>query len=200
MILTLPLNLEYLKNRYKMGDKEINLLMKKVLPTLVKRLTSDDQVEKIEIFTDTGFNIDIGFSSKIVITKSFTENLTKGEDVIESYIKSKKCKQDVIVMYNPLFPFISIKKLKIVFDRVCRGEINSAIGAYHSAQGVYDQIAAKNIDKGIFSVINMSKFIEQKSRIITPIEIVGLSALELVSLRLEEDYDLYGLIINSGLA
>lgn len=58
---------------------------------------------------------------------------------------------------------------------------------------------AKISDRGIFAVINKMKFLQEGSRLISPLDTVGLSALELVSLRSEEDYELYGLIVNSGL-
>ena len=48
-------------------------------------------------------------------------------------------------------------------------------------------------------MINKSEFMLKKNRLISPVDAVGLSALELVSLRVKDDYELYGLIVNSGL-
>ena len=58
---------------------------------------------------------------------------------------------------------------------------------------------AKRYDPGIISVINKSEFIRKGARLIPPADTVSLSALELVSLRSEEDFELYSLIVNAGL-
>ena len=94
---------------------------------------------------------------------------------------------------------MSIKKIKLIYDRVKDGYANSGLGTYYDSIGLTDLNNVKNIDRGIFSVINKSEFILKKTRLISPVDAVGLSALELVSLRVKDDYDLYGLIVNSGL-
>lgn len=166
---------------------------------LVERLSMDSRIDGIEVFSDVGFDLELGLSSKIKIIRSNTEEMTRSEDVILNYIATTQCKQEAIVIYNPLFPFISIKKIHFLFQRVTSGFANSGIGSYFDAQGLCDQNIAKSSDRGIFSVINKTEFLSQESRLIPPVDIVSLSALELVSLRSEEDYELYGLIVNSGL-
>jgi hypothetical protein len=199
MIITLPFNSEYLKNKYKMQDSDIKRLTKEALPMLVEKLSMDSRVDGIEIFSDIGFGLELGLSSKIKIIRSNTEGMTRPEDVILNYITTAHCKQEVIVIYNPLFPFVSIKKIDFLFQRVSSGFANSGIGSYFDAQGLCDENMAKSSDRGIFSVINKTEFLRKSSRLISPADTVSLSALELVSLRSKEDYELYGLIVNSGL-
>jgi hypothetical protein len=199
MILTLPYNIKYLKNRYQLIDDDVERLTKKALPELIKRLSLESLVDQLDIFTDIEFNLELGLSSKINIIKSETEKLVRAEDVIESYINISNNQQEVLVIYNPLFPFLSIKKIKFIYDRVKDGHSNSGLGSYYDSMGLTDLNNVKNIDRGIFSVINKSEFILKKNRLISPVDTVGLSALELVSLRVKDDYELYGLIVNSGL-
>ena len=199
MILTLPYNIRYLKNRYQLLDDDVERLTKKALPELIKRLSLESLVDQLDIFTDVEFNLELGLSSKINIIKSETDKLVRAEDVIESYINISNNEQEILVIYNPLFPFLSIRKIKFIYDRVKEGHANSGLGSYYDSIGLTDLNNVKNIDRGIFSVIKKSEFILKKNRLISPVDAIGLSALELVSLRVKDDYELYGLIVNSGL-
>jgi len=182
-----------------MEHSDLTRLTRDVFPMLLERLSMDWRVDGIEIFSDIDFSSEIGLSSKIIIIKSDTGKMTRAEDVILNYITETQCKQETIVIYNPLFPFISIDKIDLLFQRVGNGFANSGIGSYFDAQGVLDVNMAKYSDRGIFAVINKAEFLRKNARLIAPADIISLSALELVSLRHEQDYELYGLIVNSGL-
>lgn len=199
MIVVVPFNSKFLKKKYKKKDSDIKKLTIEVLPLLVERLSMDSRIDGIEIFSDIDFDLMLGLSSKIKIIKSNTEEMTRAEDVIVNYIMTTQCKQETIVIYNPLFPFVSIKKMDVLFQRVSNGFANSGIGSYFDGQGLSDENIAIRNDPGIISVINKTEFIRQGTRLISPADTVSLSALELVSLRSEEDYELYGLIVNAGL-
>ena len=199
MIVVVPFNSKFLKKKYKKQDSDIKKLIGEVLPRLVERLSMDSRIDGIEIFSDVSFNTVLGLSSKIKIIKSDTEEMTVAEDVIESYINSTQHKQETLVIYNPLFPFVSIKKMDILFQRVSNGFANSGIGSYFDDQGLSDENIAIGYDPGIISVINKTEFVRQGIRLVAPADTVSLSALELVSLRSKEDYELYGLIVNAGL-
>jgi len=194
-----PFNSKFLQTKYKKQDSDIKKLTKEVLPLLIERLSMDSRISRIEIFSDLNFDRVLGLSSKIKIIKSNTEEMTRAEDVITNYIMTTQCKQETIVIYNPLFPFVSIKKMDLLFQRVCNGFANSGVGSYFDAQGLNDENIAIMDDPGIISVINKTEFLRQGVRLISPTDTVSLSALELVSLRSEADYELYGLIINAGL-
>lgn len=182
-----------------MQDPDINRLTMDVLPLLIDRLSMDSRIDGIDILSDSDFGLDLALSSKINIIHSNTETMTKAEDVILSYIQATQCAHDVIVIYNPLFPFISIEKIDYLFQRVSSGHANSGIGSYFDAVGLSDLNVLGSNDPGIFSVINKAEFLRQGLRLIPPADTLSLSALELVSLRLKEDYELYGLIVNAGL-
>lgn len=199
MIVVVPFNSKFLKKKYKKQDSDIKKLIGEVVPRLVERLSMDNRIDGIEIFADINFDKLVGLSSKIKIIKSNTEKMTVAEDVIVSYINSTQCKQATLVIYNPLFPFVSIKKMDTLFQRVSNGFVNSAIGSYFDHQSLNDEDMASNYDPGIISVINKAEFLCHGTRLIAPADTVSLSALELVSLRTEEDYELYGLIVNAGL-
>ncbi len=183
-----------------MQDTDIDRFTRFVIPTLAGRLSMDYRVSGVEIFSDLDFISNIGLSSKIKYIKSNTESATRAEDVIEKYIAMTAEAQETVVFYNPLFPFVSINKIDYLFKRVSGGHANSGLGTYFDSQGLEDISLVKEADKGIFVVIDKSEFLRQGSRIMAPLDTISLSALELVSLRSEEDYELYGLISNSGLA
>ena len=199
MIVVVPFNSKFMKKKYNKQDADMKKLIGEVLPLLVERLSMDSRIEGIEIFSDTNFDAVLGLSSKIKIIKSNTDEMTVAENVIVSYINSTQCKQETLVIYNPLFPFVSIKKMDILFQRVSNGFANSGIGSYFDDQGLSDENITKRYDPGIISVINKKEFVRQGIRLLAPADTVSLSALELVSLRYEEDYELYGLIVNAGL-
>ena len=199
MIVVVPFNSKFLKKKYKKQDSDIKKLIGEVLPRLVERLSRDSRIDGIEIFSDINFDTVLGLSSKIKITKSNTEEMMVAEEVIVSYIMSTQCKQETLVIYNPLFPFVSIEKMDILFQRVNNGLANSGIGSYFDDQGLSDENIATRYDPGIISVVNKTEFVRQGIRLVAPADTISLSALELVSLRSEEDYELYGLIVNAGL-
>ena len=199
MIVVVPFNSKFLKKKYKKQDSDIKKLIGEVLPRLVERLSRDSRIDGIEIFSDINFDTVLGLSSKIKITKSNTEEMMVAEEVIASYIMSTQCKQKTLVIYNPLFPFVSIEKMDILFQRVNNGLANSGIGSYFDDQGLSDENIATRYDPGIISVVNKTEFVRQGIRLVAPADTISLSALELVSLRSEEDYELYGLIVNAGL-
>ena len=199
MIVVVPFNSKFLKKKYKKQDSDIKKLIGEVLPRLIERLSRDSRIDGIEIFSDINFDAVLGLSSKIKIIKSNTEEMMVAEEVIVSYIMSTQCKQETLVIYNPLFPFVSIEKMDILFQRVNNGLANSGIGSYFDDQGLSDENIATRYDPGIISVVNKTEFVRQGIRLVAPADTISLSALELVSLRSEEDYELYGLIVNAGL-
>lgn len=188
-----------MKTRYNMLNSDIERLTKKVIPLTVERLSMDDRVQNIEIFSDIDFTFNLGLSSKVNIIKSNTDVIHNAPDVIKSYIELTKHNQNILVIYNPLFPFVSIKKIHYLFDRVKKGEANSGIGSYFDAQSINSDAISIVSDRGIFSIVSKEKFLERGIRLIEPIDTVSLSALELVSMRSREDYELYSLIVNAGL-
>ena len=86
MIITIPFNSIYLKNKYNMEDKDIKRLTKEALPMLVERLSMDSRVEGIEVFSNMDLSLELGLSSKLKIIESNTEKINKAEDVIKNYI------------------------------------------------------------------------------------------------------------------
>lgn len=195
----MPFNSKFLKQKYKKHDLDIKKLVVEVLPGLVERLSMDSRVDRIDIFSDLSFSQILGLSSKIRIIRSNTEQITVAERVIFSYIEATKCEEKTLVIYNPLFPFVSNEKIDFLYKRVRGGEVNSAIGSYSSEKALQKQELHAVNDPGIISVIDVKEFVKTGVRLVAPADTLSLSALELVSLRSEEDYELYDLIVNSGL-
>ena len=199
LIVVVPFNSKFLKQKYKKQDSDIKKLVTEVLPGLVERLSMDSRVQRIDIFSDLSFDQILGLSSKIRTIFSTTEQITVAEGVIFSYIEATRCQEETLVIYNPLFPFVSNEKINFLYHRVRAGEANSAIGSYFSEQALQKKDLDAVNDPGIISVIDVKEFVSNGVRLVAPVDTISLSALELVSLRSDEDYDLYDLIVNSGL-
>ena len=94
---------------------------------------------------------------------------------------------------------MSNEKIDFLYKRVRGGLANSAIGSYSSEKALQKQELHAVNDPGIISVIDVKEFVKTGVRLVAPADTLRLSALDLVSLRSEEDYELYDLIVNSGL-
>ena len=76
----------------------------------------------------------------------------------------------------------------------------SAIGGHATILGVEDAVFADAIDQGIFTIFKRDTFERTGDRRALPTDVFALSALESICLRAQEDYELFGLVKNSGLA
>ena len=78
------------------------------------------------------------------------------------------------------------------------GLVSSAIGSFTNAASENDEEFIKRGDLGIFSVYKESTFKLSGERASSPVELVGMGALELICLRTTLDLGLFELIVNSG--
>ncbi len=192
------INEKYLKHVYKMPELDHRKFSDNVLPDLINRLSMDRRVTAIELFTSINLSQNLGFGSKINLIESDTDNLINFAEIMERYIDKTKISDDIVVVYNPLFPFLSIEKIWDAYELVKTKKIGSAIGVDHYYQKAFSDDTAEIMDVGIFSVFRKSAFSASKSRLQRPVKSIGLNALELISLREFDDYELYGLVVNSG--
>lgn len=199
MNILIPLNSKYLINRYSMSDKIISQIKNIVLPNLVNRLSSDGRVLEINLMSD--LNLDKSFSpnSKVRNYNHDTGLSTGPSKIISEFINLSSYSKDILIVYNPLFPFISIDKINLGYESLKNKSCKSSIGAYSDVEIIEDLYLASRYDYGIFSIIRTSDFITAGSRLLQPIKIIKLDAVDLVSLRSSNDYDLFELIVNSGM-
>lgn len=190
-------NENYLTSRYEMSDETIRRFNSEVLPNLLNRLAMDSRVDLIEIFTNESSEINVGFSSKLRRNIVNTENLKTYAELIDLCASSGS--EELMIVYNPLFPFLSLDKIYLAYQKVMSGEFESAFGADTYYTGVINDRNAELMDVGIFSIFKMKNFQNTRRRIQLPALPVKLSAVELISLREKDDYELYGLVVNSGL-
>lgn len=202
MHIIIPINFSYLQQRYRFNENLARQLVATVLPDLTDRLTRDRRVRSVDIFTSEEIMPHTSHSAKIRIIPSNTDSLDRAEDVLLAY-KSETNYDSAsrpVVVYNPLFPFISVEKLEFGYTSVCEGVSNSAVGGHHTRLGVTNAQELTMIDQGVFTILNLNTLETEGKRLKTPVDVIGLSALELVSLRSNSDYELFGLIKNSGFA
>lgn len=190
-------NEKYLSSRYEMSDETIRRFNSEVLHNLLNRLSMDSRVDLIEIFTNVSCENNLGFSSKLKRTIVNTENLRTYAELIDLCAISGS--EELLIVYNPLFPFVSIDKIYFAYQKVMSGEFESAFGADAYYTGVINEQNAELMDVGIFSIFKIQNYQNTRRRIQIPALPVKLSALELISLREKDDYELYGLVVNSGL-
>jgi len=199
MNILIPLNSKYLINRYSMGVNVVNQIINIVLPNLINRLSSDSRVHEIHIMSDLDFYKTSSPGSKIKYLKHDTGLSTESSKIISEFIKISNYSKEILIIYNPLFPFISVDKLYFGYESVKNKSCKSSIGAYSNEEMLEDLYLASKYDHGIFSIIRPSDFLKAGSRLLQPINVVNLDAINLVSLRSSNDYDLFELIVNSGM-
>jgi hypothetical protein len=198
MKIILLYNSAYISYRYNFDLKFLSKFEVKIFPNLVKRLSLESLVESIDIFSDIDFNNQNFSSSKINFYKSNTELNDNISIIFSKFFSIYEGHESTVVFLNPLFPFVSIEHLYEGYQNVKSGNYRSAIG-YVSLD--YDNLYDKDnvVDWGIFNVVNKDAFLQSNSRLIYPTHLVKLSAVELISLRGDDDIDLYDLIVNSGM-
>lgn len=190
-------NKNYLASRYEMSEDVINRFNSDVLPNLMNRLSMDSRVELIEIYTNELESENIGFSSKINQYKVGTDNIKSYSELIDLFAGSEE--NEIVVVYNPLFPFLSLDKIYAAYKQVADGRFESAFGVDNYYIDLINEKNVESMDVGIFSIFKIDNFKNTRRRLQQPAKPVKLSAIELISLRQKDDYELYGLVVNSGL-
>ena len=199
MILTIFINKNYLEKKYNMGIELLNKFNFEVLPNLLNRLSMDSRVLSIEIYTNDSLDSNIGFGSKVKIIKIESTDVNSYIDLINLKIRSKVNVEDIVVIYNPMFPFISLDKIHMAYKKIENLDFISSIGVDANYKNANTSNNAEIFDVGIFSIFRLENFKKTKQRVNHPILNIYLNALELISLREKDDYELYGLVVNSGL-
>ena len=198
MNILIPLNSEYLINRYSMSRDFVFQIVNSIMPNLVDRLSSDGRVAKIDIMS----NLDLGWlrssSSKITVYKHDTGLSNQFYKIVSEYIHISNYDKEILVVYNPLFPFITVDKIYNGYSAIVDNLCNSAIGSYSNHHRLDNTDLASQYDYGILSIVRLRDFLRVKSRLCEPINFVNLDAINLVSLRNSSDHDLFELIVNSG--
>ena len=174
-------------------------IVNRVMPNLVDRLSSDGRVAKIDIMSNLELEWLRSSSSKISVYKHDTGLSNQFYKIVSEYIHISNYDKEILVIYNPLFPFISVDKLFFGYSSIADNSCNSAIGTYSNYDKLEDANLASKYDYGILSIIRLRDFFESKSRLCEPINFVNLEAINLVSLRNSSDHDLFELIVNSGI-
>ena len=198
MKIVLLYNSAYISHRYKFDLMFLSKFEDTIFPNLVKRLSLEGRVKSIDICSDIDFHSQNFNSSKIQFYKSITRIEDTKVSVFSKFFSIIEESDNTFVFLNPLFPFVSIEHLYEGYHSVNSGKYRSAMGVVSLGQ---DNLHDSNniIDWGIFSVVEKNTFQESNSRLIDPINVVQLNAVELISLRSNHDIDLYDLIINSGM-
>lgn len=198
MDIIIPFNKNYLRSRYEMSTTFLDRLGSIVIPNLLNRLSMDDRIKSIEVFSDLEPDLLLGISRKICLYPSDTSKLSTAEGVIESCFKRSKIESEISIFYNPLFPFVSVEKIYLGFNFILKGSSSSTIGGFSTQLACQNSNIVEIIDQGIFRILKREDFFANKKKLNFPIDIIGLSAMELISLRSADDLDLFELILNSG--
>ena len=199
MNILVPINSKYLVERYNMSDSLISRIENEVVSNTVNRLAADSRVANIRIMTDLEFRNFEAHGEKVRFIKYDTGLTHDFVKIISGFMSLEGDMSDILVVYNPLFPFVSVDKISTGYRSMKEGLCGSAIGSYFNVMGLNDRTQASHYDNGIFSVISCSKTLDSGTRLNTPVDVIGLNAIDLVSLRSQDDADLFDLISNSGM-
>lgn len=200
MNIIIPFNTDYLCKRYHMDDDFLTFLQLRVLPFLVNRLALDARIKYIEIFSNVELVHITENSDKVSVKLSGTACIQDANQVVRESIMKSEVKSEIIIQLNPLYPFIKINTIAQAFDIVKSGRVGSVIGSFISCKSESDPRILDYNNIGILTVFDKSEFFRFNSRVVRPSDILKLDAVEMVSLRSENDMDLFELVINSGFA
>lgn len=198
MHILIPLNLEYIRDRYRMSEFHIAFLLDYVVPEMLNRYCLDSRVETVELLSDFNLKGLESLSDKITATTHVIPSDLDANGVVAHLIDARKTESQIIVQCNPLFPFISINSLHRGYRLVAEGEVLSAVGSITDKLSVHEEVLATEHDLGIFSVYTENTFRSTARRVSPPFSEIGLQAVELIGLRNSNDIDLFNLIVNSG--
>ena len=118
--------------------------------------------------------------------------------VVETLLAVRKMKSSIVVQANLLYPFISVSSLNRGYLHVKGGAVSSALGSPVNIASESNLDVITKSDLGIFTVYRASIFKKSCNRVCPPVQMIGIKALEMISLRSKIDIDLYELVINSG--
>ena len=198
MNIVIPINSHYLKHRYQVDHNFLVLLENEVIPALVDRLSSDDRIFAIEIISDINFHELSESYCKLVANRADLSGHFEASEVARRIFEVRFSNDDILILLNPLYPFVKVDSINEAYVGVLHGKANSAIGALTSREAVGVSKTAPIEDIGIFTVFRKTFFETFGERVVPPVEMIGLNALELVSFRSKKDIELYELIVNSG--
>lgn len=199
MNITIFINKKYLENTYGMNDDLLNRFTVEVFPNLLNRLSMDLRVKSIDIFTNDLRQSDLGFGSKINLHQVDSTGIDEYSELIGLSLNNTGYQDGCMIIYNPMFPFVSIDKIHNAYEQVRSGKYTSAIGVDKNYSTKINRLNIEFFDAGIFSIFNVRDFKANKKRLICPVYLTQLNALELITLRETDDYELYGLVVNAGL-
>lgn len=198
MHLLIPFNCLYLKSKYFIDSSFINHLINYVFPSFINRFSLDNRVDKIEIITNLSPDQLSLNSNKLLFTQKDIGNIDDVNDFTKKLITVRNDDSDIIVQVNPLFPFININSLSTAYKTLSNNICNSAVGTNYDSDSVDDYNVIERNNLGIFTAYRASLFHESHIRCKSPCQMIGLSAVEMISLRTKKDLSLYSLVINSG--
>ena len=199
MKILIPFNTKYLKKRYRTDEKRISQIVNMVIPDLLNRLSSDDRVSHISLVSDITLNDSWPLSTKIDYFFEDTSSLESRDEIISRYLSLNDAQfAEVLVVYNPLFPFISVSKLAFSVKNIELGHIDCVIGSFNTKLDESNNKIFSYVDIGAFSAFRVSRFESNEGVDISPFDVISLSASEIICLRGQDDFELYSLIKNSG--
>ena len=93
---------------------------------------------------------------------------------------------------------MNINSLHQGYLQVKRRVVSSALGSSVNIASESNLGVITKSDLGIFTVYRESAVKRSRNRVCPPAQMIGIKALEMISLRSKIDIDLYELVINSG--
>lgn len=181
-----------------MAPELLDFIREAVIPDLVGRISRDNRVTSVELVSDFGFSSEAFGSNKVVAVRHVINTSLDANSVVSELIRIRKATSDVVLQYNPLFPFVSVDSMWKAYFAVQQGTAVSATGSFVDRASGGDVVAVKEHDLGIVNAYSVDNFRENGERITLPTRVIGLNALELIGLRNPKDLGIFELVRNSG--
>lgn len=213
MNIFLPYNQKYILNTYGFDTEHASFIEEIVIQNLLKRLTKNKLISRVDIYTQDNKFITRTNSKKLNFIKSPSNEFDTSEKIIQDYLSIQKLTEP-FVYYNLMFPFTMISKIYNALQTVNQGIYESATGVIDKGV-LWSRVSSKDtnpsghtlsqkeidtvLDVGSFCIIKPENILKGLRRTTQPILLVPLASHELINMRSKSDKDLYQLLITSGM-
>lgn len=193
-----------------------NVIENEILPYICEKISKIDLLTETFIYCRESEWVNASINKEKVkfIKRPSSIDLNSSIETILATFFSLNDHDDVVLVLNPFFPFISKSTIVSMLNSVVISDFESAIGVLKGGlfwnggkplnfsldkPTVAFESQSGQVDLGSVYVFKSPNLKKDQCRISLPVKFFQLSALELLSLRKVEDWDLVQLVLSSGL-
>ena len=216
--LVIPYDRAYVTSVHGEGSHELSdKIEREIIPYLCQKFRFSTDFTKIEIFTHKNSAFDSlqkeGLAD-VVLRSEELEQDSSMEQILRDYVNRSPMDSKMLVLANPLFPFVSLNTIEALLHKVASNEFETGC-TFQNAGMLWKNGSPVNfsfedntpkygatdykVDFGALYVVRRENLRSGRSRITPPVAFCPLSSIESVTLRNRSDWPLVELILSSGI-